>query len=77
MTTENSTPAGADHPEQIARIQRLALAVFGSEEKSLKWLRAPKEQLNGQTPLDVAAQGSPGAETVVQMLEKIDEGFFA
>lgn len=77
MTTENSTSAGADHPEQIARILQLALAVFGSEERALKWLRAPKAQLDGQTPLDVAAQGSPGAETVDQMLEQIDEGFFA
>lgn len=77
MTTENPIPAGADHPERIARILQLALAVFGSEEKALKWLRAPKEQLDGRTPLDVAAQGSSGAETVVQMLKQIDEGFFA
>jgi putative toxin-antitoxin system antitoxin component (TIGR02293 family) len=57
-------------------ITTLADRVFGNPSKAHRWLRKPKYTLNGATPLDFVAS-EKGAQTVEQMLYRIEHGMFA
>ena len=65
-----------DKALRLARIADLARRVFGDDEKAHRWLRKPKRELSGQTPLAFLASET-GARTVEQMLHRIDHGVFA
>jgi len=58
---------------RIAHGVELAHRVFCDAEKSDRWLRKPKRELNGATPL-ASLSSEAGARTVEQMLSRIDHG---
>jgi putative toxin-antitoxin system antitoxin component (TIGR02293 family) len=60
----------------LDRIITLAHRVFGNPYKAHRWLRKPKNTLNGATPLDFAASET-GARTFEEMLYRIEHGMFA
>jgi putative toxin-antitoxin system antitoxin component (TIGR02293 family) len=60
---------------RVARLTAQAEAIFGDPDKAHRWLGKPKKQLNGSTPKE-AMQDEFGAALVVQMLRKIDSGYF-
>jgi putative toxin-antitoxin system antitoxin component (TIGR02293 family) len=64
-----------DKALRLARIADLARRVFGDGEKAHRWLRKPKRELSGRTPLAYLASEN-GARTVEQMLQRIDHGMF-
>jgi putative toxin-antitoxin system antitoxin component (TIGR02293 family) len=64
-----------DKALRLARIADLATRVFGDEAKAHRWLRKPKRDLMGQTPLAFLASET-GARTIEQMLHRIDHGIF-
>jgi putative toxin-antitoxin system antitoxin component (TIGR02293 family) len=72
---EPLTVEETDKALRLARIADLATRVFGDEDKAHRWLRKPKRDLKGQTPLSYLASES-GARTVEQMLHRIDHGIF-
>ena len=73
---EPLTVEETDKALRLARIADLATLVFGDVDKAHRWLRKPKRDLKGQTPLAYLASES-GARTVEQMLHRIDHGLFA
>ena len=65
-----------DKALRLERVASLAARVFGSTDKANRWLRKPKRQLDGDTPL--AFLGSEaGARVVEEMLQRIDFGMVA
>ncbi len=65
-----------DKALRLERVASLATRVFGSADKANRWLRKPKRQLDGGTPL--AFLGSEaGARVVEEMLQRIDFGMVA
>jgi putative toxin-antitoxin system antitoxin component (TIGR02293 family) len=65
-----------DKALRLERIAALADRVFGDPGKAHRWLRQPKNLLNGAMPLAFLASEA-GARTVEQMLYQIDHGMFA
>lgn len=61
----------ADREEDI---ERLAIEVFGSAEKAMKWLRKPMERFAGKTPLEVA-QEECNAQIIRDLLHSLDNGY--
>lgn len=74
------TPVAPRHPEdelmQTNLIESRAVEVFGDRDKAMRWLSKPKRSLGGLPPLTAAATPA-GAKVVVEMLERIANGFFA
>ena len=66
----------SDRVVRIARIGALGEEVFGDRERSWRWLRAPKRQFQGRTPLQLVATEA-GARLVEELLYRIDEGMAA
>lgn len=66
----------SDRVVRIARITALAGEVFGERERSWRWLRAPKRQFRGRSPLELLATET-GARLVEELLYRIDEGIAA
>ncbi len=75
-TGEALTVEETDKALRLERIAALADRVFGDHEKADRWLRKPKRQLVGKTPVAFLASES-GARTVEEMLYRIDYGMFA
>jgi len=73
---EPLTVEETDKALRLGRIADLARRVFGDEAKAHRWLRKPKRELNGATPLAFLAS-EVGARTVEQMLHRIEHGMFA
>jgi putative toxin-antitoxin system antitoxin component (TIGR02293 family) len=65
-----------DKALRLARIADLARRVFGDDDKAHRWLRKPKRELSGRTPLAYLAS-ERGARTVEEMLHRVDHGMFA
>ncbi|MFL0798455.1 MAG: DUF2384 domain-containing protein [Cellvibrionaceae bacterium] len=61
---------------RAAKVQALALEVFGSQEKAYGWLHKPRKSFDGQTAMDII-QSEAGAQLVEETLNQIDAGFFA
>jgi hypothetical protein len=59
--------------ERLERIIAFAEQVFGTREKARRWLRRPRQTLNGQTALAQLASES-GAQVVEDMLRRIQQG---
>ena len=62
--------------ERLQRIKSHAERVFGSKEKSKRWLHKPCRALNNAVPIELAANQS-GAWLVEEELHAIDHGMFA
>ena len=73
---EPLTVEETDKALRLGRIADLARQVFADEAKAHRWLRKPKRELNGATPLAFLAS-EVGARTVEQMLHRIEHGIFA
>lgn len=61
---------------RLARVDRLAVNVFGDTAKAHRWLRKSKKALGGETPLAYLATEA-GARVVEEMLDQIDHGIWA
>lgn len=61
---------------RAAKIQALAIEVFGEPEKALYWLQKPRKSFGNQTALSVI-QSEAGAQLVEDTLNQIDAGYFA
>lgn len=72
-------PLSQAESERVIRAVRVissARAVFGDQNKALRWLRTPKKRLGGRVPIDMLST-EPGGRLVEQMLGQIDEGMFS
>jgi putative toxin-antitoxin system antitoxin component (TIGR02293 family) len=65
-----------DKAFRLKRIAAQAYRVFGDREKANRWLRKPKRELKGETPLAFLASEA-GARIVEEMLHRIEHGIFA
>src|SRR6266567_1242041 len=65
-----------DKALRLARVAALAEKVFGAGEKAHRWLRKPKQALDGDTPLAYLASEA-GARIVEEMLNRIESGMVA
>ena len=65
-----------DRAVRLARIQLEADRVFANPEKASLWLRMPRPNLSGQTPLSLL-RTEAGAVVVREALGQIDHGMFA
>ena len=65
-----------DKALRLDRIAEQAERVFGEPEKAQRWLRKPKRELKGETPLSHLASEA-GARVVEEMLFRIEHGIFA
>lgn len=66
----------SDRVVRIARVVALCEQVFGERERGWRWLRDPKRQFHGRSPLDLLATEA-GARLVEELLYRIDEGMAA
>jgi putative toxin-antitoxin system antitoxin component (TIGR02293 family) len=66
----------SDRAVRVARITAMAERVFGEPERAWCWLRKPKRNFEGRTPLEMLATEA-GARLVEEMLAQIDHGIFA
>lgn len=62
-----------DKAIRLERVATLAARVFGNMDKANRWLRKPKHQLDGGTPL-AYLMSEAGARLVEDMLHRIDHG---
>ena len=65
--------------DRVARLQRLtrrAATVLGGADEGRTWLTTPQRGLNRRTPFE-AASTEVGAETVFQLLGRIEHGVFS
>jgi putative toxin-antitoxin system antitoxin component (TIGR02293 family) len=72
-------PLTVEETDKALRLERIAILadrVFGNPTKAHRWLRQPKNLLNGGTPLAFLASEA-GARTVEEMLHQIEHGMFA
>ncbi|CAM5287174.1 hypothetical protein AFAE65S_00126 [Alcaligenes phenolicus] len=69
----DDTDAAASDSTDRDDILRLALSIFGSEEKANRWLNKPKARFDGRSPLDMLTSKS-GASRVNAMLHQIRSG---
>lgn len=72
---QSLTPAESDRVLRIARVAAEAERVFGSAEKSSRWLSA-ENRILGAKPLDMLATDA-GARDVENELGRIDHGIFS
>lgn len=62
--------------ERIIQVKLRAIDVFGNEAKALRWLEAPRSQLNGYSPLSVIDTDS-GFDEVMCLLLRIAHGVYS
>lgn len=65
-----------DRALRLERIASLATRTFGQGDKAQRWLRKPKRQLEGETPL-AFLKSETGARIVEDMLHRIEHGILA
>lgn len=73
---QNLTVEEGDKLVRLSRIIGLAVSVFGEEDEALEWLRAPKRQFAGQSPLAML-RTEAGARRVEELLEQARWGMLA
>ena len=73
---------GVFSPDESAKLIRLvrlverAAEVFESQDRAVDWIKTPNASLDGFTPLSML-DTELGAETVLDMLGRIEHGIFA
>ncbi|WP_324779771.1 antitoxin Xre/MbcA/ParS toxin-binding domain-containing protein [Thiobacillus sedimenti] len=60
--------------DRKAEIEKLAIQVFGNENKAMKWLRKPMRQLAGKSPLEASEQEDT-AQLAFDLLHSLDHGY--
>lgn len=73
---ESLTREETDKAMRLARVVSEADRVFGSTDKSDRWLRTPIKRMANQTPLELL-RSEAGALLVNEILGQIDHGMFA
>lgn len=71
LSTEES-----DRAVRVAWVASLAEEVFAESDRAWRWLRKPKRQFRGRSPIDLLATGA-GARIVEELLIQIDDGMAA
>lgn len=66
----------SDRLIRVARTMELSEKMFGTPERSLRWLHQVKRGLRRRSPLDLLVTEA-GARLVEEMLARIDEGMSA
>jgi len=66
----------SDRLGRLTRLVRRATKVVGGAEEARAWLTTPNRALQRRTPLDVASTEA-GAETVFQLLGRLEHGVFS
>jgi len=66
----------SDKAVRVARIAVMAEQVFGEFERAWRWLRKPKRQFDGKTPIEMLATEA-GARLVEELIAQIDDGMAA
>jgi len=66
----------SDRAVRVARITAMAEKVFGDAERAWRWLRKPKRQFNGGTPIELLSSEA-GARVVEELITEIDYGMAA
>jgi putative toxin-antitoxin system antitoxin component (TIGR02293 family) len=66
----------SDRVVRLARVAALSEQVFGEAARAWRWLRAPKRQFRGRSPLQLLATEA-GARVVEELLYRVDEGMAA
>jgi putative toxin-antitoxin system antitoxin component (TIGR02293 family) len=66
----------SDKAVRVARITAYAEQVFGESERAWRWLRKPKHQFDGRTPIEMLATEA-SARLVEEMIVRIDDGMAA
>ncbi len=77
--TAKREPLSVEETDKALRLERvatLAERVFGNLDKANRWMRKPKHQLGGATPLAYLSSEA-GARTVEEMLHRIEHGILA
>ena len=62
--------------DRIRQVELRAIDDFGDEDKALRWLEAPRSQLNGYSPLSVIDTDS-GFDEVMCLLLRIAHGVYS
>lgn len=73
---EALSQAESDRAVRLARMAALAEQVFGDAERAWRWLRAPKRQFRGRSPVQLLGTDA-GARLVEELLYRVDEGMAA
>jgi putative toxin-antitoxin system antitoxin component (TIGR02293 family) len=66
----------SDKAIRVARIIAFAELVFGDAERAWRWLRKPKRQFDGSSPIEMLATEA-GARLVEELIAQIDDGMAA
>jgi len=66
----------SDRAVRVARITAMAEKVFGDAKRAWRWLRKPKRQFNGGTPIELLSSEA-GARVVEELITQIDYGMAA
>lgn len=75
----HNEPLSVEETDKAFRLERVAQRaadVFGNPDKANRWMRKPKHQLGGKTPLAFLSSEA-GARTVEEMLTRIEYGMIA
>lgn len=68
-------PGESDRLYRLARVAARAQEVFESDETARRWLRRPNRALGGAIPFDLL-DTEPGAQQVLEALDRIDHGIY-
>lgn len=66
----------SDKAVRVARLTAMAEHVFGESERAWRWLRKPKKQFDGRTPIEMLTTEA-GARLVEELIAQIDDGMAA
>jgi putative toxin-antitoxin system antitoxin component (TIGR02293 family) len=66
-----SAPA-EDTDVRVARLTALAIRVFGSQDKATRWLRRPRREFGGVSPLEMM-ETEAAARQVEMLLRQFDD----
>jgi putative toxin-antitoxin system antitoxin component (TIGR02293 family) len=75
----DAEPLTVEETDKVLRLERIATQaerVFGDRDKAHRWLRKPKRELDGETPLAFLASEA-AARVVEEMLNRIEHGIYA
>lgn len=73
---EDLTPEETGRWLRAAKVQALALEVFGNQEKAIAWLHKPRRAFDSLSAKDLL-QSEVGAQLVEDTLNQLDAGYFA
>ena len=74
---ERFTSSQSERLVRLARILELSLRLFeGDTDATRRWLKAPRETLGGNTPLQMVAT-EIGAREVENLIDRLQDGVFS